>query len=619
MATPRKLATRELFLAFRRVGEARGWADVEHEAVQCVKKVQTAGFATLHAVAAAAREGTLNAALKAAGRKQFIDEALAMLGQSAATGAEAGAEPDPEPEPAWLGAERDDCPLCLAPLPAAGSSGRVRTPCGHEFCMNCLHRLLRTAYRHSCPMCRTRLQPDFVDSLHEAEDEADNTAWLRDVRKHMRQNGSVRDEAPAEAEDDTAPLVRMRLGNTYDGRAEAAEGGEPVVDERRHRWTLYIRSSDGAFPAADYLASAELEYHAENGSDGAGSVVRTTLRGPVFEWQCETRRPVLVSVRLRWQGWTGLSQSPSELTHLVCLSGAPWDDNDNALVLSHRRRNQSAAPGEQMEQALSVQLRPRAGSVHEPGATPAEERRRTGAVARSSRARLANLARPAPHGAHFLPPQSSLAGFFSSLAPNVCAGPAAARSTMAARRNNRAGGSAPPAAFGRRAAPAARTVSSARQARGDGESAGDAERGSVTAREPRPRPPAQSARAGRRAAAAPLGSPGVTAGVEAAAALRALASSQLRQISAEAGAAGEGGGGDGNDEGPVEAAEERLQEIRERYALRRAVLSLQGDRAARARRVGQRGMGNASARQLVRPEPAQPSRRLRRLRVAAAD
>ena len=79
------------------------------------------------------------------------------------------------------------------------------------------------------------------------------------------------------------------------------------------------------------------------------------------------------------------------------------------------------------------------------------------------------------------------------------------------------------------------------------------------------------------------------------------------------------GGGDGNDEGPVEAAEERLQEIRERYALRRAVLSLQGDRAARARRVGQRGMGNASARQLVRPEPAQPSRRLRRLRVAAAD
>ena len=118
----------------------------------------------------------------------------------------------------------------------------------------------------------------------------------------------------------------------------------------------------------------------------------------------------------------------------------------------------------------------------------------------------------------------------------------------------------------------------------------------------------------------PLGSPGLTAGVEAVAALRALASSQLRQISAEAGAAAEGGGDGGNDEGPVEAAEERLQEIRERYALRRAVLSLQGDRAARARRVGQRGMGNASARQLVRPEPAQPSRRLRRLRhIAAAD
>lgn len=37
-----------------------------------------------------------------------------------------------------------------------------------------------------------------------------------------------------------------------------------------------------------------------------------------------------------------------------------------------------------------------------------------------------------------------------------------------------------------------------------------------------------------------------------------------------------------------------------RYALRRAVLSLQGDRAARARRHGERGLGNASARLLLR-------------------
>ena len=84
--------------------------------------------------------------------------------------------------------------------------------------------------------------------------------------------------------------------------------------------------------------------------------------------------------------------------------------------------------------------------------------------------------------------------------------------------------------------------------------------------------------------------PGLMAGVEAAAALRALASDQLAQIA------------DGEGAGPtVDAAEARLIEIRERYKVRRALLSLQGDRAARTRRSGaERGLGNASARLLTR-------------------
>ena len=67
------------------------------------------------------------------------------------------------------------------------------------------------------------------------------------------------------------------------------------------------------------------------------------------------------------------------------------------------------------------------------------------------------------------------------------------------------------------------------------------------------------------------------------------------------GSGGGGGAGASAGGGGIDAAEARLIEIRERYALRRAVLSLQGDRAARSRRLGgERGLGNASARLLLR-------------------
>jgi hypothetical protein len=262
--TPRRLGARELRQLFRRVGDVRGWKDVEREAAECVKKVQMAGFGTVAAVAAGAADGTLNAALKAAGRKQFGAEALDILieakagGEAVATHAYA---PEPEPEEAeqQIGVEREGCPICLAPLPPIGSSLRVRTPCNHEFCMNCLHRLLRTAYKHSCPMCRAKLEPEFVDSLHEAEDEEERRAWLRDVRTHMRQSGSTQQQqgavgaASATAVDGTTSateLVELRVGNSHDavGVVRSAEGDGVSAEDaapqaRRHRWTLYIRSA----------------------------------------------------------------------------------------------------------------------------------------------------------------------------------------------------------------------------------------------------------------------------------------------------------------------------------------------------------------------------------------
>lgn len=261
--TPRRLGARELRQLFRRVGRARGWKDVERDAAECVKKVQMAGFGTVAAVAAGAMDGTLNAALKAAGRKQFGAEALEILSKATAD-AEAVAIHDYAPEPqqpeqeqndAQIGAEREGCPICLAPLPPVGSRLRVRTPCDHEFCMNCLHRLLRTAYKHSCPMCRARLEPDFVDSLHEAEDEEERRAWLRDVRTHMRQSRSSRQDAsgatsavrdgPASA----TTSLQLRVGNSHDAvgvMRSAEDDGVSAEDAapqaRRHRWTLYVRS-----------------------------------------------------------------------------------------------------------------------------------------------------------------------------------------------------------------------------------------------------------------------------------------------------------------------------------------------------------------------------------------
>lgn len=130
---------------------------------------------------------------------------------------------------------------------------------------------------------------------------------------------------------------------------------------------------------SDYLDRVALEYKVESGGDSgahnedfAGGVVHTVLRGPEYEWKCETRRPVLVSIKLHWQEWTGLAHRPTTLTHLVCLSGVPWDENDNGHLMAGvgARVHSSNAPGEQMEQVLSVQLSPVTGVVEEDGVTP---------------------------------------------------------------------------------------------------------------------------------------------------------------------------------------------------------------------------------------------------------
>lgn len=262
--TPRRLGAKELRSLFRRLGMQRGWKDLEREAVECVKKVQMAGFTTVASVAAGAADGTLNAALKAAGRKQFGAEALEILAEATAGEDAASHAYAPEPQQAaqeeddqLIGAEPEGCPICLAPLPPVGSSLRVRTPCNHEFCMNCLHRLLRTAYKHSCPMCRAKLPQEFVDSLHEAEDEEDVRAWLRDVRAYMRQSGSSQQDASGAASatvpDGSASateLVQLRVGNSHDavGAMRSAENDSTSTDDaapqtHRHRWTLYVRSA----------------------------------------------------------------------------------------------------------------------------------------------------------------------------------------------------------------------------------------------------------------------------------------------------------------------------------------------------------------------------------------
>ena len=134
---------------------------------------------------------------------------------------------------------------------------------------------------------------------------------------------------------------------------------------------------------SDYLDRVAVEYTAESGGDSGvndeqsalaaeAGVVRTVLRGPQYEWKCETRRPVLVTIKLFWQEWTGLARRPTVLTHLVCLSGVPWDDNDDGHLMAGaatRQRN-SNAPGEQMEQTLSVKLSPEPGAVEDDGITP---------------------------------------------------------------------------------------------------------------------------------------------------------------------------------------------------------------------------------------------------------
>ena len=118
----------------------------------------------------------------------------------------------------------------------------------------------------------------------------------------------------------------------------------------RVRVLLSLCLSLAAFPVSDYLDRIAVEYKAESGGDSdtrdgqpataaaaAAGVVRATLHGPRYEWACETRRPVLVTMKLHWQQWTGLGTRPTELTHLVCLSGVPWDENDNGHLIASVR------------------------------------------------------------------------------------------------------------------------------------------------------------------------------------------------------------------------------------------------------------------------------------------
>jgi hypothetical protein len=231
------------------------------------------------------------------------------------------------------------------------------------------------------------------------------------------------------------------------------------------------------------------------------------------------------------------------------------------------RRNTSNAPGEQMEQAISVALSPILGAVDEEGLTPAEERRRQDAVRRTSRARFASLATPSRHGVRpisrlprgrhiilgcaVLPRGASALSVWVSLT-RVCHSMllllhqvAAARATMAARRDARARNSVsltggpraalatPPTATGTEAdggvdsSPAATTAAFGRRSAAaaaaavpmhpSGASTERSHRAGAAAERRRDAGQQQgqgtmSARAGRRAAAAPVGGgPGLMA------------------------------------------------------------------------------------------------------------
>jgi|EP01049_Picozoa_sp_SAG25_P000180 hypothetical protein len=111
-------------------------------------------------------------------------------------------------------------------------------------------------------------------------------------------------------------------------------------------------------------AGASAGSSAGGGEAGGSAEVRGVMRPPTFEWVCETRRQVLVTLILRWRAWTGLEERPTTLTHLVCLHADPEDDQQ--LGVLHRdvywrtRRARAAArtvrahaPGEQPERGES--------------------------------------------------------------------------------------------------------------------------------------------------------------------------------------------------------------------------------------------------------------------------
>ena len=50
---------------------------------------------------------------------------------------------------------RDECPICLLPLPLENSEHRYQPCCGKILCCGCIHATYIADNRYLCPFCRT--------------------------------------------------------------------------------------------------------------------------------------------------------------------------------------------------------------------------------------------------------------------------------------------------------------------------------------------------------------------------------------------------------------------------------------------------------------------------------
>lgn len=136
----------------------------------------------------------------------------------------------------------DECPICLDLTPIAAT---VVTPCGHQFCKQCLTGyLVGNAPTHSkedcpdgsCPVCQSHVEAKRVVTLRPS-DESPGGVESSYLTAPSPDKTKIKKEVPESPEAEDTRMAKMILQDAVDGRVDSAKM-TAVLEELQRVWEL---------------------------------------------------------------------------------------------------------------------------------------------------------------------------------------------------------------------------------------------------------------------------------------------------------------------------------------------------------------------------------------------